>query len=202
MNTKVVPCDIINLFKVLLRSHKYFTHWSHVNPSLCINLRDITSDINKVVKIEFDMLMLMNVQWCLCSWNANAKFIFNTRVLHDAPHEMHPNYAKSPNSPKSIRLLTSPSGSKPSWCSSCWKWSPLAPKCVWPHCWLAYSSWWPPPCHFLVLQEIRCGGLFIYLVGVGVGEFACFFFIFLFLLSSSPILHLALIGLVAFHGHM
>ena len=35
MNTKVVPCDIINMFKVLLRSHKHFLHWSHVNPSIC-----------------------------------------------------------------------------------------------------------------------------------------------------------------------
>ena len=51
---------------------------------------------------------------------------------------------------------------------------------------------------FLLLQEIRCGGLFVHLVGVGVGELACFLFVFLFLLSSSPILHLAPIGLVAF----
>ena len=51
---------------------------------------------------------------------------------------------------------------------------------------------------FLLLQEIRCGGLFVHLVGVGVGELACLLFVFLFLLSSSPILHLALIGLVAF----
>ena len=35
MNTKVVPCDILNMFKVLLRSHKHFIHWSHVNPSIC-----------------------------------------------------------------------------------------------------------------------------------------------------------------------
>ena len=34
MNTKVVPCDILNMFKVLLRSHKHFIHWSHVNPSI------------------------------------------------------------------------------------------------------------------------------------------------------------------------
>ena len=47
MNTKVVPCDIINLFKVLLRSHKHLTHWSHVNPSLGINVRGITSDITR-----------------------------------------------------------------------------------------------------------------------------------------------------------
>ena len=51
---------------------------------------------------------------------------------------------------------------------------------------------------FLHLQEIRCGGLFVHLVGVGVGELVCFLFVFLFLLSSSPILYVALIGLVAF----
>jgi hypothetical protein len=50
----------------------------------------------------------------------------------------------------------------------------------------------------LHLQEIGCGGLLIHLVGVGVGELACLIFIFLFLLSSSPTLHLALIGLVTF----
>ena len=51
---------------------------------------------------------------------------------------------------------------------------------------------------FLLLHEIRCGGLFVHLVGVGVGELDCLLFVFLFLLFSSPILHLALIGLVAF----
>ena len=35
MNTKVVPCDILNMFKLLLRSHKHFIHWSHANPSIC-----------------------------------------------------------------------------------------------------------------------------------------------------------------------
>ena len=35
MNTKVVPYDIINMFKVLIRSHKYFMHWSHVHPIIC-----------------------------------------------------------------------------------------------------------------------------------------------------------------------
>ena len=47
---------------------------------------------------------------------------------------------------------------------------------------------------FLLLQEIRCGDLFVHLVGVGVGELACLFLLFL----APPILHLALIGLVAF----
>ena len=35
MNIKVVPCDILNMFKVLLRSHKHFIHWSLLNPSIC-----------------------------------------------------------------------------------------------------------------------------------------------------------------------
>ena len=55
--------------------------------------------------------------------------------------------------------------------------------------------------HLVILllpQEIGCGGLLVHLVRVGVGELACLLFVFLFLLSSSPILHLALIGLVAF----
>ena len=30
MNTEVVPCDIINMFQVLLRSHKHFIHWLHI----------------------------------------------------------------------------------------------------------------------------------------------------------------------------
>ena len=44
---------------------------------------------------------------------------------------------------------------------------------------------------FLFLQEIRCGGLLVHLVDVGVGELACLLFVFLFLLSYSPffILH-------------
>ena len=35
MNIKVVPCDILNMFKVLLRSHTHFIHCLHVNPSIC-----------------------------------------------------------------------------------------------------------------------------------------------------------------------
>ena len=35
MNTKVVPCDILNMFKVLLGFHAHFMHWLHVNPSIC-----------------------------------------------------------------------------------------------------------------------------------------------------------------------
>ena len=37
---------------------------------------------------------------------------------------------------------------------------------------------------FLLLQEIRCGGILVHLVGVGVGELACL--LLLFLLCSSP----------------
>ena len=33
MNTKVVPYDILNMFRVPLRSHKHFIHWSHINTS-------------------------------------------------------------------------------------------------------------------------------------------------------------------------
>ena len=34
MNTKVVPCDIINMFKVLLGSQNHFIHWLQGNPSI------------------------------------------------------------------------------------------------------------------------------------------------------------------------
>ena len=34
MNIKVVPYDILNMFKVLPRFHKYFIHWLHVNPNI------------------------------------------------------------------------------------------------------------------------------------------------------------------------
>ena len=47
MNTKVVPYDILNMFRVLLRSHKHFIHWSHVNPSICKAFSDNTRDISK-----------------------------------------------------------------------------------------------------------------------------------------------------------
>ena len=46
MNTKVVPCDILNMFKVLLGSHKHFIHWSHVNPSICKAFSNNTCDIS------------------------------------------------------------------------------------------------------------------------------------------------------------
>ena len=46
MSTKVVPCDSLNMFKVLLRSHKHFIHWSHVNPSICKAFSDNTCNIS------------------------------------------------------------------------------------------------------------------------------------------------------------
>ena len=46
MNTKVVPCDILNMFKVPLRPHKHFIHWSHVNPSICEAFSDNTCNIS------------------------------------------------------------------------------------------------------------------------------------------------------------
>ena len=35
MNTKVDPCDILNMFRVLLGFHKHFIHWLQANPSIC-----------------------------------------------------------------------------------------------------------------------------------------------------------------------
>ena len=46
MNTKVVPYDILNMFKVPLWSHKHFIHWSHVNPSICKAFSDNTCNIS------------------------------------------------------------------------------------------------------------------------------------------------------------
>ena len=46
MNTKVVPYDILNMFRVPLRFHKHFIHWSHVNPSISKAFSDNTCDIN------------------------------------------------------------------------------------------------------------------------------------------------------------
>ena len=33
MNTKVIPSDILNMFRVPLRFHKHFIHWSHISTS-------------------------------------------------------------------------------------------------------------------------------------------------------------------------
>ena len=46
MNTKVVSCDILNMFKVPLWSHKHFIHWSHVNPIICEAFSDNTCNIS------------------------------------------------------------------------------------------------------------------------------------------------------------
>ena len=46
MNTKIVPYDIINMFRVPLRFHKHFIHWSHVNPSICKAFSDNTCNIS------------------------------------------------------------------------------------------------------------------------------------------------------------
>ena len=45
MNIKVIPYDILNMFRVPLRSHKYFIHWSHVNPSICKAFSNNTCNI-------------------------------------------------------------------------------------------------------------------------------------------------------------
>ena len=42
MNTKVVPYDILNMFKVPLRSHKHFIHWSHIMASIYMHIAIIT----------------------------------------------------------------------------------------------------------------------------------------------------------------
>ena len=34
MNIKVVPSDILNMFKVFLRFHNHFIHWLHINPRI------------------------------------------------------------------------------------------------------------------------------------------------------------------------
>ena len=34
MNIKVVPSDILNMFKVFLMFHNHFIHWLHINPSI------------------------------------------------------------------------------------------------------------------------------------------------------------------------
>ena len=47
MNTKVVPYDILNMFKVLLGFHKHFIHWLHVNPSICEAFSDNTCNLSK-----------------------------------------------------------------------------------------------------------------------------------------------------------
>ena len=42
MNTKVVPYDILNMFKVPLMSHKHFIPWSHIMASIYMHIAIIT----------------------------------------------------------------------------------------------------------------------------------------------------------------
>ena len=42
MNTKVIPYDILNMFRVPLRSHKHFIHWSHIMASKYMHIAIIT----------------------------------------------------------------------------------------------------------------------------------------------------------------
>ena len=39
INTKVVPCDIINMFKVLPRFHKQFIPWLQENPNISMAIK-------------------------------------------------------------------------------------------------------------------------------------------------------------------
>ena len=42
MNTKVVPCEILNMFKVPLRFHKHFIHWLHIIASIYLHISILT----------------------------------------------------------------------------------------------------------------------------------------------------------------
>ena len=120
----------------------------------------------------------------------------NYLVHNDPPHEMHPNFAKSPipQSPLDFSL--------PFWDPNLLGALHVENDLLWhpkvfdPIVGLLVHLDGHHLVIFLLLQEIRCGSLFVHLVGVSVGELACL--VFLFLLCSSPILHLALIGLMAF----
>jgi hypothetical protein len=95
-------------------------------------------------------------------------------IQYDASHDIHPNFAKSPNSPRSFRLLTSLLGSKPSWSFSWLKKFPLAPKCVWPFSFvglLVGLDRYRLSILFL-LDQIWCSSLFIHPIDVGVVDFA------------------------------
>ena len=59
MNTKVVPCDILDMLKVLLGSHKYFIHWSHIMASIYMHIAIITCNKSKVIEMTLHMLMLI-----------------------------------------------------------------------------------------------------------------------------------------------
>jgi len=120
----------------------------------------------------------------------------NDMIQCDAPNEIHPNFAKSPNSSSPLDFslpLRDPNllGALHVGNNLIWH-----PNLIGPIVGLLVHLDGHHLVIFFLLQEIRCGGIFVHLVGVGVRELACL--LFLFLLCSSPILHLALIGLVAF----
>jgi hypothetical protein len=120
-------------------------------------------------------------------------------IQYDVSHDIHPNFAKSPNSLWSFGLLTSLSGSSPSWCISWLKLFPLAPRCVGPFpllaCLLALIA--ITFSFFFFLDQIWCSSLFIHLFDVGVGDFAYWLLLEL-LLFLIPGLCLTLEILVAF----
>ena len=113
------------------------------------------------------MILLEGIESSYLTWEGEFGSIVFTNPLgndfvhHDAPHEMHPFFAKSPNFPLSNGLLTSLSGSKPFWCSSCWN-----------------DFLWHPKAFDPIV------GLLVHLGGVGDGEHACL--LLLFLLCSPP----------------
>ena len=102
----------------------------------------------------------------------------------DAPHEMHTYFAKSPNSPKSIRLLTSLRD--PNFLGALHVGNDLLwhPNALCPIVDFLVHLDGHHLVIFLLLQEIRCGGLLVHLVGVCVGELACL--LLLLILCSSP----------------
>jgi hypothetical protein len=95
-------------------------------------------------------------------------------IQYDVSHDIHPIFAKSPNSLTSFGPLTSLSGSKPSWFFSWLKLFPLAPRCVWPLSFVGLLV--GLDCYYLsilfLLDQIWCSSLFVHLVDVGVGDFA------------------------------
>ena len=61
MNTKVVPNDLLNMFRVLLRSHKHFIHWLHklLHRSTCIS--SLRSLIRQVIYMNIVPLVILSV---------------------------------------------------------------------------------------------------------------------------------------------
>ena len=147
-------------------------------------------------------MKLQEIKSSYLTWGGEFGSIVFTNPLgnyfdhHDAPHERHPNYAKSPNSRLSSDFslpLQDPNllGALNVRNDLFWH-----PNVFGPFVGLLVHLDGHHLVIFLLLQKIRCGGLLVHLVGVGVGELACL--LFLFLVCSSPILHLVFIGLVTF----